>query len=257
MPQADVLRQFVDGTGRPGPSTWESGSYPAGQDDYPVTGVSWYEAAAYAAFVGKQLPTVFHWSMVADQTMSGAVVPASNFSGKGPAAGRQGRRLEPLRRRGHGRQREGMGVEFDQRRQAVHPWRQLERTAVHVHRWRRQNPMARETTFGFRCMKLVGPARIASDVAGEIAYPVSRLRCRTARERRDLRSVSEFLPLRPIGLGHACRASRRFGSDWRFEKVSFAAAYGGERVAAYVFLPKKGTRTVPDGRVFSGLERHP
>ena len=33
MRQADVLRQFVDGTGRPGPSTWESGSYPAGQDD--------------------------------------------------------------------------------------------------------------------------------------------------------------------------------------------------------------------------------
>jgi len=39
---------FRDATGRPGPSNWEAGSYPAGQDDYPVNGISWYEAAAYA-----------------------------------------------------------------------------------------------------------------------------------------------------------------------------------------------------------------
>ena len=26
-----------------------------------LSGVSWYEAAAYAAFVGKSLPTAFHW----------------------------------------------------------------------------------------------------------------------------------------------------------------------------------------------------
>ena len=31
-----------------GPSTWELGVYPDGQDDWPVSGVSWYEAAAYA-----------------------------------------------------------------------------------------------------------------------------------------------------------------------------------------------------------------
>jgi len=32
-----------------------------GQDDYPVTGISWYEAAAYAEFAGKSLPTIYHW----------------------------------------------------------------------------------------------------------------------------------------------------------------------------------------------------
>ena len=58
------------------------GSYIAGQDDYPVAGVSWYEAAAYARWAGKSLPTIYHWSRAADQRLSGSVVPASNFSGK-------------------------------------------------------------------------------------------------------------------------------------------------------------------------------
>ena len=51
--------EFVDATGRPGPSTWEAGDYPEGEDDFPVAGVSWYEAAAYAEYVGKVLPTIF------------------------------------------------------------------------------------------------------------------------------------------------------------------------------------------------------
>ena len=44
-----------------GPSTWETGSFPEGQADFPVGGISWFEAAAYAVFAGKTLPTVYHW----------------------------------------------------------------------------------------------------------------------------------------------------------------------------------------------------
>jgi DNA-binding winged helix-turn-helix (wHTH) protein len=51
----EAVQQFTDTTGRPGPATWEVGTYPEGQTDYPVTGVSWYEAAAYLAFAGKSL----------------------------------------------------------------------------------------------------------------------------------------------------------------------------------------------------------
>ena len=50
---AEAMALFQDKTGRPGPATWVQGEYPRGQDDFPVTGVSWYEAAAYAEFSGK------------------------------------------------------------------------------------------------------------------------------------------------------------------------------------------------------------
>ena len=56
---------FRDPTGRPGPSIWEGGHFPQGQADYPVSGVSWYEAAAYAEFAGKSLPTLAQWYQVA------------------------------------------------------------------------------------------------------------------------------------------------------------------------------------------------
>ena len=57
----EAMAEFTDKTGRPGPSTWQASDYPDGQDDYPVSGVSWYEAAAYAEYAGKSLPTGDHW----------------------------------------------------------------------------------------------------------------------------------------------------------------------------------------------------
>ena len=77
------MNEFKDKTGRPGPSTWEVGNYPEGQSDFPVAGVSWYEAAAYAEFAGKSLPTIFHWNRAAVPCASSYIVPMSNFRDKG------------------------------------------------------------------------------------------------------------------------------------------------------------------------------
>tara|TARA_B100001123_G_scaffold79902_1_gene90716 strand:- start:4299 stop:7229 length:2931 start_codon:yes stop_codon:yes gene_type:complete len=83
----DVL---VDETGRAGPATWLLGDFPEGQADYPVTGVSWYEAVAYARFRGKVLPTIYHWGRAAVAShnngnhLGGAVLPRSNFGGEAP-----------------------------------------------------------------------------------------------------------------------------------------------------------------------------
>src|SRR5690606_15796340 len=48
--RADAMARFRDSTGAPGPAVWRAGTYPEGQDDFPVRGVSWFEAAAYAVF---------------------------------------------------------------------------------------------------------------------------------------------------------------------------------------------------------------
>lgn len=62
----DVFRErFVDSTGRPGPAHWLNGGYPPGVGNLPVTGVSWYEAMAYASFRGMKLPTARHWARAA------------------------------------------------------------------------------------------------------------------------------------------------------------------------------------------------
>jgi formylglycine-generating enzyme required for sulfatase activity len=50
---------------RGGPASWPNREFPAGKADHPVTNVTWYEAAAYAEFRGKQLPTIFQWEHAA------------------------------------------------------------------------------------------------------------------------------------------------------------------------------------------------
>lgn len=61
----DALKEFKDRTGLPGPRDWSNQNYPDGKADYPVANICWYEAAAYAAFRGKQLPTIFQWEKAA------------------------------------------------------------------------------------------------------------------------------------------------------------------------------------------------
>jgi iron(II)-dependent oxidoreductase len=56
-----AVLEFVDSTDNPGPKYWKNGCYPEGAEKHPVTGVNWYEAAAYARWVGKRLPSDAEW----------------------------------------------------------------------------------------------------------------------------------------------------------------------------------------------------
>ena len=55
------IKMFTDRYGRPGPSNWAYGQFPQGLDNHPVTGVSWFEARAYAKFLNLSLPNVYQW----------------------------------------------------------------------------------------------------------------------------------------------------------------------------------------------------
>jgi formylglycine-generating enzyme required for sulfatase activity len=77
IPWDEAMRTFVDRSGLPGPRTWSNQAFPDGKADYPVTNISWYEAQAYAAFRGKQLPTIFQWEKAARN----GVLPQAGVAG--------------------------------------------------------------------------------------------------------------------------------------------------------------------------------
>lgn len=78
-----AIERFKDKTSLYGPANWIMGEFPAGEENYPVTGVSWYEAAAYASFSNKELPTIFHWTFLTELQAAPEIVKFGNFNKKG------------------------------------------------------------------------------------------------------------------------------------------------------------------------------
>jgi formylglycine-generating enzyme required for sulfatase activity len=83
----EALALMVDQTGRHAPAGWELADFADGRDNYPVTGISWYEAQAFAKYRGNTLPPMYHWAKAAfpiDEPISPlapAILPNSNFPG--------------------------------------------------------------------------------------------------------------------------------------------------------------------------------
>ncbi|GAA2663611.1 MULTISPECIES: SUMF1/EgtB/PvdO family nonheme iron enzyme [Actinosynnema] len=70
---ADYAR-FIVATGHAPPHHWPDGRHPAELADHPVVFVTWEDAAAYAAWAGKALPTSQQWEKAARGTR-GTVYP--------------------------------------------------------------------------------------------------------------------------------------------------------------------------------------
>lgn len=66
--------RFVAATGYALPQHWEEGQYPKHPSDHPVVFVTWNDAAAYAEWAGKSLPSGQQWEKAARGTR-GTVYP--------------------------------------------------------------------------------------------------------------------------------------------------------------------------------------
>ena len=56
-----AIKSFVDKHGKFGPLDWSYGQFATNREKYPVTGISWFEARAYARYKELALPNVFQW----------------------------------------------------------------------------------------------------------------------------------------------------------------------------------------------------
>jgi formylglycine-generating enzyme required for sulfatase activity len=63
----EEFQRFVEAGGGKPPSTWQRGRCPREKAALPVTGITWYQAVAYAQWKGKRLPTAAEW----DNAISG------------------------------------------------------------------------------------------------------------------------------------------------------------------------------------------
>jgi dienelactone hydrolase len=239
IPWEEAISRLRDRTGMPGPSTWSGGSFPEGQADFPVGGVSYYEAAAYARFAGKSLPTSAHWGRAAfryHREASWVYMPSSNLNASGP------------RRVGLGAMNEfGLyDVAGNVREWCVNPldsgrltrgagWDDADFLAVHLIP---KSEFDRSPSNGFRLMQTSDDSatllRLSRRITRPIARDFSKVASVSDKEFAIYRRLYDYDPL-PL---NAHRDKFGQTEQYRWEKVSFSAAYDGERMAAYLFLPK-------------------
>ena len=232
----EALALFRDTSGRPGPASWELGQFPEGQERHPVAGVSWYEAAAYAEFVGKSLPSVYHWCLAADLWDGGIVVPGSNFNGAGtvPVGG-----ASAVNKYGTydmaGNVKEWCWNERKDHLRFILGGGFGEPTYMFGAQ-DAQPPWHRASTFGFRCVKLASKPPDAALATLDVP-PVRDYSKEMPASDESFRAFKSLYAYDKRDLAVHLDATEK-SDDWTTEIVSFDSGYGSERTIAYLCLPK-------------------
>jgi predicted esterase len=236
----DAMALFRDAAGRAGPKDWVQGEYPKGQDDYPVSGISWFEAAAYAEFAGKSLPTIYHWNRAAGPSSAAAIVPASNFSGTGVWQVGSKPDMSPWGNYDMaGNVKEWVWNEADPGKRYVlgGGWDDPNYMFVDPDA---QSPFLRAADIGFRCVKYAEPNASLTIAAAPMATPRRDLSQVKPISDELFRAYRGLYSYDKVPLNATVEPFGKDEEDWRTEKITYTAAYGHEQAIAYLFLPKKG-----------------
>ena len=241
-----AMDHFKDATGRAGPASWEAGDCPDGQEDYPVGGISWYEAAAYAVFAEKSLPTMNHWRSAAGLSISqyryfigSNLIPLSNMGGIGP---------EPVGSNPgvscfgsydmSGNVREWCWNESPVGRIIQGgAWNDVSYMSTN----RSQLPaFDRSAKNGFRCAVFTDREQIPEEAFQPFKIEIQRdYRSEEPVSEMEFQIFKKQFLYDKTALNSKIEDRDETPVDWIIEKISFDAAYEQERMLAYLFLPKE------------------
>jgi dienelactone hydrolase len=245
----EAMSRFVDSTGRPGPSSWIGGHHPDRLENHPVSGVSWYEADAYARFAGKDLPTEVHWGLARGEYLPliawpqlggfATFAPFSNIGGNGTIAVGS---LPGFTAYGA----YDMGGN-------VREWCQNDSSLGKLVRggaWDdnpyafgelKQAPtMMRKPGHGFRTMQYIARESVPASAFGVV--PTNPPRDFAAHEPVSDEVFEVYLNQFAYDRGALDERPESVDDshpDWTLERVSVAAPYGDERMIINLFLPRK------------------
>jgi hypothetical protein len=234
----EAMARLRDQSGRPGPATWQGGHYPAGQANFPVGGVSWYEAAAYAAYANLSLPTLAQWYTAAPPGAGPYSTPVSNIGrtavapvGSFPNVGPDG----TYDMAGNVREWVENAFSDDQRVLLGGAWSSEPYIFSEPEAF---SPFDRSPENGFRCVSNLGPVPAA---AAAPLMPYSR-------NFATFRPASDAV-FRAYGLLYAYDTTLALNAklggtvgetpDWIEQRITVDAAYGRQRLPIYLFLPKR------------------
>ncbi len=239
LPWEEAMTAFRDSTNRSGPASWEMGEFPRGQGEYPVSGVSWYEAAAYAEFAGKSLPTIYHWSKAAGAPLASQIVPLSNFGSQGLARAGSLAGLSPWGLYDvAGNVKEWCWNESEDRKRYIlgGAWNE---PVYMFNDQDAQAPFTRSATFGFRCVKETSPEATSKNAREPVLNPQRDYSKEKPVPDNVFQAYRSLYAYDKTPLNAVVESVDDTGESWTKQKVALNAAYANERLILYLYLPKR------------------
>jgi dienelactone hydrolase len=238
----EAMAIFVDGTGRSGPSGWVLGYPPEGEERHPVGGVSWYEAAAYAEFRGKSLPTLYHWAAAAlpgneiIEPLIPALIRQSNLAAKSTAAVGS----HPGISVGGALDMAGNVAEWTWNARAEQRYllgASFADPAYFFSNASAASPWRRRPTNGFR-LAMIPPESQREELRAASDHPVIDFRSVTPHSDDAFEMLNDLASYEKTPLDARVESTREPATGGILERVSIDAAYGDERVIVYVMAPE-------------------